>query len=216
MPQFITKTFDRPDPALVAALGEIATGILSDCLNRFGALDAGIQALVPGSRIAGPAFTVQSMEANNWETHHALALAEPGDVIVCAAGGSTRNAVWGQIVNQGAVNAKVAGAIIDGCVRDSADLAKMGLPLFCRGRVSAGAHKGWPGNLNAPVAVGGVAILPGDIVVGDDDGVVVVPKAHAEAVLTEARKKIAKEAETFNRLAQGETTLAINAMPPLP
>jgi 4-hydroxy-4-methyl-2-oxoglutarate aldolase len=215
MSQWVIRDFDRPPQELVKQLGSVPTGILSDCMNRTQALDAGIRPIAPGLKICGPAFTVQSVESNNWGAHQALVLAKAGDVLVLAARGGMQSAVWGHVMTQAAKNRGLAGVVIDGCVRDSAENRSDTLPIFARGICPAGPHKGWPCNLNVPVSCAGVAVLPGDIVVGDDDGVVVVPASRAIQVLEESSKRMATEKDWYRRLQAGESTVSLLGLKPL-
>lgn len=214
MGQWIQRDFERPDPKLVRAIGKMPTGILSDCMNRFQAMDAGIKPLDLEWQFQGPAFTVQSMESCNWATHHALTMAQPGDVLVIAAGGGLNGSVWGDVMTAAAKKAGLAGIVVDGCVRDSRESRAGEFPIFCRGACPGGPHKGWPGNLNVPVSCGGVAVLPGDIIVGDADGVVVVPQNRAAEVLEEAQERTALEAEWYRRIEAGDSTVDLLGLEP--
>jgi 4-hydroxy-4-methyl-2-oxoglutarate aldolase len=215
MSQWVIRDFDRPPQELMKQLGDIPTGILSDCMNRMQSLDAGIRPIVPGLKVCGPAFTIQSVESNNWGAHQALVLAKSGDVLVLAARGGMQNAVWGHVMTEAAKQRGLAGIIIDGCIRDSAENRSDNLPIFARGTCPAGPHKGWPCNLNVPVSCAGVAVLPGDIIVGDDDGVVVVPASRAIQVLEESTKRMAMEKDWYRRLEAGESTVSLLGLKPL-
>jgi 4-hydroxy-4-methyl-2-oxoglutarate aldolase len=215
MSQWVIREFDRPSQDLVRQLGRVPTGILSDCMNRMQSLDAGIRPIAPGLRICGPAFTVQSVESNNWGAHQALSMAKAGDVLVLAARGGMQSAVWGHVMTVAAKNRGLAGVIIDGCLRDSGENRSDTLPIFARGICPAGPHKGWACNLNVPVSCAGVAVLPGDIVVGDDDGVVVVPAGRAVQVLEESGKRTALEKDWYRRLEAGESTISLLGLKPL-
>lgn len=215
MSQWIVRDFERPAKELVQRLGNVPTGILSDCMNRMQSLDAGIRPISSGMRICGPVFTLQSVESNNWGAHQALVLAQAGDVLVLAARGGMRSAVWGHVMTVAAKKRGLAGAVIDGCIRDSAENRVDSLPIFARGICAAGPHKGWPCNLNVPVACGGVAVLPGDIIVGDDDGVVVVPATRAAQVLEESSKRVELEKDWYRRIDAGETTVNLLGLKPL-
>lgn len=209
MARWINEDFPRPAPELVQQFADIPTSILSDSMNRFQAMDAGIQPLRENTTLLGVAFTVQAMESCNWEAHHALALAKPGDVLVIAARGGMNNAVWGHVMTAAAKVRGLAGVVIDGCIRDTAENRADTLPIYCRGSAAGGPHKGWRGNINVPVACAGVVVNPGDLIVGDDDGVVVIPQAKAHDVLAEAKTRIAGEEEWYRRIATGETTVDI-------
>ena len=206
MAHWVEESFERPDPSLVQRARCLPTAVISDSMNRLQAMDAGIRSLAPGRRLCGPAFTVQSVEACNQAAHEALGLVQRGDVLVIAARGGTMAAVWGHLMTVAARNAGLAGVVIDGCVRDAADNAKDPLPIFSRGTCPAGPHKGWPGNLNVPVACGGVAVLPGDLVIGDDDGVVVIPAKRIVEVLDGAEARAEAEKRWFEQVEQGAST----------
>lgn len=215
MTQWVVRDFDRPDRDLVERLGAVATSILSDCMNRMQSLDAGIRPITAGLRFCGPAFTVQSVESDNWGAHQALELAKPGDVLVLAARGGMHSAVWGHVMTVAAKNRGLAGVVIDGCIRDAVENRADTLPIFARGICPAGPHKGWPCNLNVPVSCAGVAVLPGDIIVGDDDGVVVVPAKRAAEVLEESSQRLTTEQDWYRRLEAGESTVRLLGLRPL-
>ena len=215
MSQWIIRDFDRPPRELVDRLGALPTGILSDCMNRMQSLDAGIRPISAGMRLCGPAFTVQSVESNNWGAHQALTLAKAGDVLVLAARGGMQSAVWGHVMTVAAKKRELAGVVVDGCIRDSDENLADALPIFARGICPGGPHKGWPCNLNVPVSCAGVAILPGDIIVGDVDGVVVVPVNRATQVLEESVKRMETEKDWYRRLEAGESTVSLLGLKPL-
>ncbi len=209
MPRWINQDFPRPTPEQVQQFAGIPTSILSDSMNRFQAMDAGVTPLRDDATLLGVAFTVQAMESCNWEAHHALALAQPGDVLVIAARGGMHSAVWGHVMTAAARVRGLAGVVVDGCIRDRRENRAETLPIYCRGTAPGGPHKGWRGNINVPVACAGVVVNPGDIVVGDGDGVVVIPQGKADEVLAEARSRMQGEADWYRRIANGETTVAI-------
>lgn len=186
--------FDRPDPDSVRRLGALPTASIGDAMDRLGALDSRIQAAWPGAKVAGPAFTVWTRAGDNAAIHAALHTAQPGDVIVVNGQGDESRALLGELIGGRAAAAGIVGFVLDGAVRDAADLAEIGMPVFARACTPAGPYKHGPGRLGAIIAVGGVAISLGDIIVGDADGVVVVPKADAEAVAAAAEAIFADEA----------------------
>lgn len=214
MSQWVIRDFERPPKELVQRLEKVPTGILSDCMNRMQSLDAGIRPMSRG-RICGPAFTVQSVESNNWGAHQALSMVEAGDVLVLAARGGMHAAVWGHVMTAAARNRGLAGVVVDGCIRDYAENRSDTLPIYARGICPAGPHKGWPCNLNVPVSCAGVAVLPGDVIVGDDDGVVVVPIDRVAGVLEESVARIATERDWYRRLEAGENTISLLGLKPL-
>jgi regulator of RNase E activity RraA len=158
-----------------------------------GVLDSRIQAIWPGARLAGPALTVWTRAGDNAAIHAALALGKPGDVIVVNGQGDESRALLGELMGGRAKAAGLAGFVLDGAARDAADLADLGVPVFARACTPAGPYKNGPGRVGATIAVGGVAVSPGDIVVGDGDGVVVIPLADAADVAAAAEAVFADE-----------------------
>lgn len=215
MSEWIVRDFERPPKELGERLGKVPTGILSDCMNRMQAMDAGIRPMTAGIRFSGPAFTIQSVESDNLGAHQALALAKAGDVLVIAARGGMQSAIWGNVMTVAAKKTGLAAVVIDGCIRDAAENRADNLPIFARGVCPAGPHKGWPSNLNVPVSCAGVAVLPGDFIVGDEDGVVVVPAARALQVLEESYERANTERDWFRRVEAGENTITILGLKPL-
>lgn len=215
MSQWVIRDFERPPKELIRQLEKVPTGILSDCMNRMQSLDAGVRPISLGLRFCGPAFTVQSVESNNWGAHQALSIVQAGDVLVLAARGSMHSAIWGHVMTVAAKNRGLAGVVVDGCIRDCAENRADSLPIFARGICASGPHKGWPCNLNVPVSCAGVAVLPGDIIVADDDGVVVVPSGRAIQVLEESIARLATERDWYRRLEAGENTVSLLGLKPL-
>lgn len=208
----VVREIERPPAAAVEALRPIATAVLSDCLGRFGAMDAGIKSLADGVRLAGPAVTVKAYPADNLMIHLALKIARPGDVLVVDADGVTSTAVIGELVAACAQRQGIAGLIVDGAVRDKMGIRALDWPVFVRGVVPNGPLKNGPGSINVPIACGGLVVNPGDIVVADDDGVVVVPRERWEEVVTAARAVEAREQGLRPRLEAGEVMWDIQAM----
>jgi regulator of RNase E activity RraA len=178
--------FARPDPDVIARLAKLPAANIGDAMDRLGVLDSRIQAIWPGARLAGPALTVWTRAGDNAAIHAALALGKPGDVIVVNGQGDESRALLGELMGGRAKAAGLAGFVLDGAARDAADLADLGVPVFARACTPAGPYKNGPGRVGATIAVGGVAVSPGDIVVGDRDGVVVIPRADAADVATAA------------------------------
>ncbi|WP_413248312.1 RraA family protein [Sinomonas flava] len=181
-------------------LAALPTPNIGDAMERLGVLDSAIKSVWPGGRLAGPAFTVWTRAGDNAYIHRALAEAAPGDVIVVNGQGDESRALMGDLIGARARNAGIAGFVIDGAVRDAAGLEQVGMPVFARATSPAGPYKNGPGALGCAVAVGGVAVLPGDIVVGDDDGAVVVPSARAEEILLAAEAVQQDEAERMRAI----------------
>ena len=185
--------FRRPDPAVVERLAKLPAANIGDAMDRLGVADSAIQAIWKGARLAGPAFTVWTRPGDNQGIHRALQQAQPGDVIVVAGGGDTSRALLGELIGERALNQRIAGFALDGAARDAETLGEIGMPVFARATTPAGPYKDGPSRLGTPIAFGGVPVLPGDIVVGDSDGIVVVPQAQAEQVAEAAEAVFADE-----------------------
>lgn len=193
--------FVRPSPEVVRRLAALPTANIGDAMERLGALDSRIQAIWPGATVAGPAFTVWTRAGDNAAIHQALRIAEPGDVIVVNGQADESRALLGELIGGRAAAAGIVGFVLDGAARDAADLGHIGMPVFARACTPAGPYKHGPGRLGVTIAVGGVAVSLGDIVIGDADGVVVVPQADAEAVATAAEAVFADEARRREAIA---------------
>lgn len=195
--------FPRVPSELVARARSLPSAILSDAQGRRGTLDARVQALAPGMKLAGPAFTVELHAGDNLMFHAALAAARPGDVIVVDGKGDARSALFGELMVAQARAAGLAGFVVDGPARDTALLAAGDFPVFAAGRNPCGPQKRLPGTLARAVSVGGVAVLPGDLVVGDADGVTVVARERVAEVLEGAAERIRLERERLAEIARG-------------
>lgn len=205
----IVRDVPRVPADALAALSRFPTSIVSDSLNRLGAMDAGIRTLAAGRSFAGSALTVEEVEGGNLMSHAALELVRPGDVIVIDAKRVTSRSCWGGIQTEAALARGAVGVVVDGVVRDADEIESLGLPIFARGVAPAGPLKGWGGNVNLPIACGGAVVSPGDVVLGDDDGVVVVPLALVAALPSHCEERLAAEREWRDRVAAGEPTLDI-------
>lgn len=184
-PGFRVRTAaQRLDDVLMAQFKEFSTPDISDLLNRLYAVDHSIRRLTSGTEgLCGAACTVRVFPGDNLMVHKALDVARPGDVVVIAAGGSPMNAVLGDIICTKAMHRGIAGFVVDGFVRDLAGIEEVSLPVFARGTTPVGPlHRG-PGEINYPIACGGVVTNPGDVVVGDADGLVIVPSNIAEDLI---------------------------------
>lgn len=187
------RDFDRVDPAVVAQAAQFASSILADVAGRRGGLHGRIAPLAPSMRFAGPALTVEVRPGDNLMIHAALAVAQPGDVIVVDGKGDLSSALMGEIMSQQALALGVAAVVIDGAVRDSEAIRQLGFPMFAAGLNPNGPTKGVAGRLNHPISIGGVNVRPGDLVVGDADGVTVIERERAAALLVLAHEKVAAE-----------------------
>ena len=183
-----------PTDELVRRLGFIPAANIGDAQERIG-VASGLSPVWTGAKLSGPAYTVWTRPGDNLFIHKALDGAQPGDVIVINGGGDVSRALIGDLIGIRAKSMGIAGFVVDGAVRDADALADCGLPVFARSITPAGPYKFGPGRLQIPVAIAGVVVSPGDIVVADADGVVVVRREDAEHVLLEAQRIEARETE---------------------
>ncbi len=191
----------------------LGTATLHEASGQRGALPSGIRPLTKAMRVAGPAFTVETPPGNNLAIHRALAAAAPGDVLVVSTGGHYEAGYWGDLMTVAAIERRIAGLVIDGSVRDSEAIERLQFPVFARGLSIRGTKKDPGGELQTPVTLGDVIVAPGDLVVGDADGGVVVHRARVAEVLERAREREKRELEAIARLRKGETTLQIFGWP---
>jgi RraA family protein len=178
---------------VVAQFRDLPVANVSDSMARMAGGGARLRPMHAGGAMAGPAFTVKTRPGDNLMIHKALDLAAPGDIIVVDGGGDLTNALIGEIMSSYAEQRGIGGLVIDGAVRDSAALRASRFPVFAGGVTHRGPYKNGPGEINVPIAVGGMVIEPGDLVLGDDDGLVSVPFDHVEAVWQAAHAKQAAE-----------------------
>ncbi len=200
----IVREFARPDPQIVKGFEGIPTGVVSDAMGRTGSMIAEIKPVWPRAKIVGPALTVRTFPADSLMVHKAVTLARRGDVLVINAGGYRDAAVFGDLLGYSCKFHGLAGVVIDGASRDAEGMAAIGFPVFARAVIPMGPFTDSPGSINVQISCGGVAVRPGDIIVADGDGVVVVPKEEAAAVLAKAQGSAANEERLRGRLAKGE------------
>jgi len=209
MSGIVYKKIKRAKKEIIDEFKKIPTTIASDAMNRTNAMKASIKPLIEDVHVVGSAITVKCMVGNNIMTHQAIYIAEPGDIIVIDARGHVDTSVWGGIQTLACKSRGISGVVIDGSVRDIQDIKGLRFPVFCSGVVPAGPHKGWGDSVNIPIQCGGVPVNPGDIVIGDDDGVVVVPRNEVEKVLKQAKERIKTEEKWIRGIKQGKTTLEL-------
>jgi len=201
----IQMSFARLDAAFMEQFAEFDSPDISDQLNRLYALTSAIHCLTgPEHRVVGPACTVKVYPGDNLMVHKSLDIARPGDVIVVDAGASRMNAALGSLISTKAQHRGVAGFIVDGYVRDLPEIVPLGFPVFARGTTPIGPlHRG-PGEINYPICCGGVVVNPGDIVVADGFGVVIVPRENAADILERLQAYQEKNREYFAGVKRGE------------
>ncbi|MDZ5456162.1 RraA family protein [Azohydromonas lata] len=189
----VIRDIERLSSDVVKQASEFASSILADVAGRRGALHGRIQPLSPSMRFAGTAITVEVRPGDNLMIHAAMAIAQPGDVIVVDGKGDLSSALMGEIMSQQCVALGIAAVVIDGAVRDSEAIRELGFPMFAAGLNPNGPTKNIAGRLNHPISIGGVTVHPGDLVVGDADGVTVVERAKAASLLPLAAEKVDME-----------------------
>jgi regulator of RNase E activity RraA len=192
-------SFPRAEQTLLDRFAALPAANIGDAMDRLGCLDARVKPVWAGARIVGSAFTVWTRSGDNLFIHKAMSIARPGDVLVVNGEADESRALIGDLIGARARSRRVAGFVIDGAVRDADGLQELGMPVFARAVTPAGPYQNGPGRVGVTIAVGGVAVSPGDIIVGDADGVVVIPLAGAETVLVAAEAK--RDAEAATRAA---------------
>jgi regulator of RNase E activity RraA len=200
----LIEDFPRPDAALVAGFRGAATGHVGDALGRSAAMDAAIKPVSPRAAFCGVAFTVKTRPVDNLVVWKALQVARPGDVLVIATGGYVGHSTWGDLTSRVAAARGLAAMVTDGAVRDLDGIAEAGLPVFAAAVTPNSPQKDGPGELNVPIACGGLVVHPGDILVGDRDGVVAVPRGDAQAVLSELERIRVYETERLAAIGRGD------------
>ena len=192
----------RIGDALLERFRGLASSNLADAMGRFNFMDPGIKPR-SGLPLCGLAVTVNARPADNLMIHKALQVARPGDIVVVATSGNTTSAVFGEMMCNTAVAQRIGGIIVDGAIRDVDGITRLGLPADSR-TVSPGvSDKDGPGEINVPISCGATVVMPGDVIVGDEDGVAVVPSAHAEEVLTLVGELVARETKRIAEIRAG-------------
>ena len=189
----IVKDFARVEPAIVERASGFAASILADVAGRRGTLDGRIQPLSPAMRLAGPAFTIEVRAGDNLMIHAAMTMAKPGDILVIDGKADRTCALMGSIMINACRKLGLGGVVIDGAVRDTEELRELGFPVYAICANPNGPTKFVPGRINWPISCGGIAVRPGDLLVGDADGVVVIEREKAASLLDAASKKVADE-----------------------
>ena len=189
----VRREFERVSPATVRKASSFAASILADVAGRRGTLDGRIMPVSPSARMAGAAFTIEVRPGDNLMIHAAMTMAKPGDVLVVDGKADRTCALMGSIMINACMKLGIAGVVLDGAHRDSEELRALGFPVYSVGSNPNGPTKFIPGRINWPISCGGVAINPGDLIVGDADGVVVVEREKAESLLELAATKVADE-----------------------
>ena len=190
----------------IATLRQLGAATVYEAQGAKGALDNGMKPIDPTVRLAGPALTVDCRPADNLMLHYAVQKARPGDVLVVDAKGFMEAGPWGDVLTIQAMKLGIAGLVINGCVRDANLIIELGFPVFCRGLSIKGTGKNQPGKVDVPITIGDVLIHPGDILVGDRDGLVVVPQDEIDSAIASSLAREDKEAKQRKAIEEGAFT----------
>lgn len=208
----IINSIPRVSQEIIEKFRNISVATVYEASGKKGFIDSQIKPLARGMKICGPAFTVQSAPGDNLMLHKALEISQQGDVIVAAIGNLYEYGYWGDLMATQAVTKGLEGLAIDGCVRDSEDMIKQGFKVFCRGISIRGTDKKTLGLINYPLNFGGATVYPGDLILGDDDGMVVVRYAECEEVLAKSLDRIQKEKVKAEALKSGISSVEYNKL----
>jgi 4-hydroxy-4-methyl-2-oxoglutarate aldolase len=208
----VVRDFSRADRAVADALGAFGVATIHEAQGRTGLLEPAIRPVYPGTRISGTAVTVSVPPGDNLMIHVAVEVCGDGDLLVVAPTARSDAGYLGELLATALAFRGVRGAVIDAGVRDVAELQRMGFPVWSRSISAFGTVKKTLGDVNIPVVCAGQAVRPGDVVVADDDGVVVVPRVHAEAVRAASAEREQKEAMSRSRYEAGELSLDVHSM----
>jgi 4-hydroxy-4-methyl-2-oxoglutarate aldolase len=215
----VYKRIPRLDPALIERARRINVADLHEGLGpvigRQCLMRPEMRAVFPTARLCGQAITSFNFPGDNLMLHAAFRVTEPGDVLVLSNGGSPQGALWGEIASYYSRIRKLSGAVIDGATRDTLQITEMGFPVFASYISVSYPGKRGPGAVNVPIAVAGVTVNPGDLIVGDADGVLAIPPAQVETAVSNAEARMAKEAGIKRKLDNGETLYDITNMKPV-
>lgn len=199
----IYERSERVAPEWVEKFKTIPVANVSDCMSRMTAGGASLRPMHAGGVLAGAALTVKTRPGDNLMVHKALAMAQPGDVIVVDAGGDLTNAIIGGLMAATAQRKGVAGIIIHGAIRDSGEIAESNFPVYAAGVTHRGPYKDGPGEINVTVSFGGMVIQPGDLILADEDGCLSIPKEDVEQIYEAAVAKNQAEARTMEAIVNG-------------
>ena len=206
------RNVPRPEKAVVARLSEFGVATIHEAMGRIGLMRPYMRPVWAGAHACGCALTVLAHPGDNWMLHVAAELLRPGDIAVVAMSADNTDGLFGELLATSYKARGAVGLVIDAGCRDTAELHAMGFPVWSRAVSARGTVKASVGSVNVPVVCAGAAVQPGDVIVADDDGVVVVPRMRAAEVASAAEAREQKEAATRKRLAAGELGLDIYNM----
>jgi 4-hydroxy-4-methyl-2-oxoglutarate aldolase len=200
----VVRKVSRPDPAVVAALGEAGAATVHEAIGRRGFVGPDIRPIQQGVRLAGSAVTVSSHPGDNLMVHAAVEVCEEGDVLVVANTAPSSHGMFGELLACSVMARGGRGLVVDAGVRDTAELRQLRFPVWSRHVSCQGTVKASAGSVNVPIVIGGVVISPGDVICADDDGVVAVPREEAGWALDQSRARIAAEEKSRATLTAGD------------
>ena len=200
---------------ILRAASKISAATMHEAAGKIGALPSYLKPISSGMKICGRAYPVKGPSGCNLWLHRAIAKAKRGDVLLADIGDDKEFGYWGDIMGTSSITKGIAGLVIDGCVRDQFELEEMGFPVFSSGLSIRGTEKKFDGkgSLEEPIIIGNIAIEHGDLVLGDNDGIVIIPANQVEDSITKSIEREDKEDATKKRLRDGETTMAIYNWP---
>lgn len=211
----VITNIQRPQVEIIKAFTGLAAATIHEASGRKGYVDCAIKPISQGIKICGPAFTVQCAAGDNIMLHKALERAQPGDVIVANVGGAYDYGYFGNLMSTSALAKGLGGLCIDGCIRDGAEIIASGFPVFARGFCIRGTNKGTLGLINYPTVFGGQTIFPGDLIIGDDDGLVVIKREECLVVLEKTLARIENEKVKEETLKTGVSSVEFNKFGPM-
>ena len=208
----VVRNIKRADPAAVQSLGAFGVATIHEAQGRSGLMRTNMRPIYEGARAVGTAVTVLVHPGDNWMLHVAAEQIQPGDIVVAACSAENTDGMFGELLGTIYRAHGAMGLIIDAGCRDVSDLKKLGFPVWSRAISAKGTVKSTIGSVNIPVVCAGALVNPGDVIIADDDGVVVVPRAHAGAVAQASRLREEKEADSSAHYAAGTLSLDLNGM----